>query len=237
MEPPERLRAIGHRDRATGHVEELSDQEAIARARAGDHDGFRVLVERYQARAYRVAVRVLRDEEQARDAVQDAFLKAYTSLRRFEGRSRFYTWLYRLVVNVCLDMRRRDRSNLHVAWEEGGSREAARREEPALAGAPGFDLASPAAELERSELRAALQAAIAKLPLGQRETLILREVDGLSYAEIAEALAISKGTVMSRLHYARRRVQRELIASRSVAPSEPSAAGMGGEERSWGCEA
>ena len=119
--------AIGQHDGARRETGDLSDSEAIARARAGDHAGFRVLVERYQARAYRVAVRILRDDEQARDAVQDAFLKAYTSLRRFEGRSSFYTWLYRLVVNVCLDMRRRDRSDRHVEWEEGGSVEAASR--------------------------------------------------------------------------------------------------------------
>jgi len=67
-------------------------------------------VERYQDRIYRLALRVLRDEERARDAVQDAFLKVYQSLRRFEGRSSFYTWVYRLVLNLCLDLKRRDRS-------------------------------------------------------------------------------------------------------------------------------
>jgi RNA polymerase sigma factor (sigma-70 family) len=93
-----------------------------------------VLVERYQDRAYGLALRVLRNEEQARDAVQDAFLKVYGSLGKFEGRSGFYTWLYRLVMNVCLDMKRRDRSDRHVEWEEERALEIA---EGAEALAPG----------------------------------------------------------------------------------------------------
>ena len=87
----------------------LSDEEAVDRARAGDHDAFRVLVERYQGRAYRLALRVMRSEEAARDAVQEALLKAYSSLGRFEGRSSFSTWLSRLGRNQCLDASRRDR--------------------------------------------------------------------------------------------------------------------------------
>ena len=82
-----------------------------------------MLVERYQGRAYRLALRVLRDEEAARDAVQEAFVKAYTALARFEGRSSFFTWLYRLVMNQCLDARRRDKSGREVAYEEGGGQE------------------------------------------------------------------------------------------------------------------
>ena len=94
-----------------------ADADAVAQARGGDHDAFRVLVERYQGRAYRLALRVLRDEEQARDVVQEAFLKVYRSLDRFEGRSSFYTWLYRVVMNLCLDAKRRDRSDRHVEWD------------------------------------------------------------------------------------------------------------------------
>ena len=81
----------------------ISDRDAVDRAREGDQEAFRVLVERYQGRAHGLALRVLRDEEQARDAVQDAFLKVHANLARFENRSSFYTWLYRLVMNVCLD--------------------------------------------------------------------------------------------------------------------------------------
>ncbi len=192
----------------------LTDEQAILQARRGDHAAFRVLVERYQGRAYRLALRVLRDEEQARDAVQEAFLKVYSSLGRFEGRSSFYTWLYRLVLNLCLDMKRRDRTDRRGRWaetrslEEGGAPFEAALETGAEDERPGPDLA-----LERLELRQQVAKAIDTLPDEARETLLLREVEGLSYQEIASALGIPKGTVMSRLHYARKRVQRLLVAA------------------------
>ena len=95
-----------------------AETELIDRARRGDHAAFRVLVERYQDRVYGLARRILRDPERARDAVQEGFLKAYAGLARFEGRSGFYTWLYRLVFNQCIDMKRRDRSSRHEEWDD-----------------------------------------------------------------------------------------------------------------------
>ena len=163
-------------------------------------------MERYQGRAFGLALRVLRDEEAARDVVQDAFLKAYGSLDRFEGRSSFYTWLYRIVMNLCLDRKRRDRSSRRVDWSEEVEREAAA--DPESPSAPEPDVA-----LERAELRAQLERAIAQLPEDARRTLELREIDGLSYQEIAECLGVPKGTVMSRLHYARRRVRQALATA------------------------
>ena len=188
--------------------------EAVARARQGDHEAFRVLVERHQARVQGLALRVLRDPEQARDAVQDAFLKAYRSLTRFEGRSSFYTWLYRLTMNVCLDLRRRDRSDRHVEWDD-----ARRVELPAeeIKDSESSGMYAPADAAFRRELREQVAAAIDRLPEAARETLVLREVEGLSYAEIAAALEVPKGTVMSRLHYARRQV-RKLLAEEGIAP-------------------
>ena len=191
---------------------ELADVEAVARARAGDHEAFRVLVERYQTRVFRLALRILRDEELARDAVQETFVKVYGALRKFEGRSGFYTWLYRLAYNQCLDMRRRDRFGSRVSLiEERALEQAANEEIPA---APlQAQLAGPGLEYERSELRQLLSDAIATLPEDARNTFVLRDVDGLSYAEIAEVLGIPKGTVMSRLHYARRKLQESLKAA------------------------
>jgi RNA polymerase sigma-70 factor (ECF subfamily) len=197
-----------------------ADSEVIERAKRGDHAAFRVLVERYQARAFGLALRVLRNDEQARDAVQDAFLKAYGSLARFEGRSGFYTWLYRLVMNVCLDMKRRDRSDRQVEWEEERTLEIAGGAEALVPGAGDPESQGPGAELERFELRGVLLRAIEALPDDARRTLELREVDGLSYAEIAEALGVPKGTVMSRLFYARRRVRAALIEA-GVAEGTP----------------
>jgi len=190
-----------------------SDEEAIRCVLAGDNDAFRVLVERYQGRVQRLALRILRDEEAARDAVQDAFLKAWSALGRFEGRSSFYTWLYRLVMNQCLDARRRDKSGRQVEFEEGGALPRAAGEDAAPE--PGVDGVAfgPAAAVQRRQLRQGLAAAIASLPENARETLWLREVDGYSYAEIAKTLGIPKGTVMSRLHYARRQLRKRLVES------------------------
>jgi len=192
-----------------------ADADVVRRARDGDHDAFRVLVERYQGRAFRLALRVLRDEEQARDAVQDAFIKVYGSLDRFEGRSGFYTWLYRIVMNQCLDRKRRDRSDRQVEWNE--------EVEPAVDSVAGQRLGleggspAPDTELERSELRELMARSIAELPEDARRTIELREIDGLSYKEIAESLGVPKGTVMSRLHYARKRL-REALREAGVDP-------------------
>jgi RNA polymerase sigma-70 factor (ECF subfamily) len=188
-----------------------TDAELIECAKRADHEAFRVLVERYQGRAYGLALRVLRNEEQARDAVQDAFIKVYGSLGRFEGRSGFYTWLYRLVMNVCLDMKRRDRSSRHVEWEEERAAEISQDAGSLVSGANDPERQGPRAELERAELREAMARAIETLPEDARRTLELREIDGLSYAEIAQAVGVPKGTVMSRLFYARRRVRAALV--------------------------
>lgn len=196
-----------------GRASEGSDDAAVARARAGDHEAFRVLVERHQGRLFRLAARVLRDDDLARDAVQDAFLKAYTSLRRFEGRSSFYTWIYRLTLNVCLDMRRRNRSDRNVEWPESGGENGGAGLEPTPAAGTEPLPSGPDAEAERGEIRQRVSQAIDDLPQEARETLLLREVDGLSYAEISETLGIPKGTVMSRLHYARKRVQKLLVSA------------------------
>jgi len=195
-----------------------SDLEAVTRAAEGDHEAFRVLVERYQGRAFGLALRVMGDEEQARDVVQDAFLKAYRSLDRFEGRSSFYTWFYRVVMNLCIDAKRRQPPGRMVEWDEGHALQT-----PVGTGLDAVDPgrqqeSGPAGDLERAELRETLQRAIAALPDDARQTLILREVDGLSYSEIAKLLGIPKGTVMSRLHHARRRV-RALLAEQGVSES------------------
>ena len=145
--------------------------------------------------------------------MQEGFLKAYAGLARFEGRSGFYTWLYRLVFNQCIDMKRRDRSSRHEEWDDEIARDVA----PGADTPPlplGTELADPANAYHRGQLRVALAAAIESLPEDARRTLVMREVDGLSYEEIAKALRIPKGTVMSRLHYARRRVRDTLIAKR-----------------------
>ncbi len=190
-----------------GEDGEPSDVDLVASAQRGSDEAFGELVNRYQGRAFRLALRVMRDEEQARDVVQEAFLKAYRSLGRFEGRSSFYIWLYRLVMNLCIDAKRRDKSERHVEWEE----ERGVAPAPGAAVGDGAASAGPSEALSRSELRQQIAEAIATLPEDARRTFELREIDGLSYAEIAKTLAIPKGTVMSRLHYARKKLREALV--------------------------
>lgn len=209
--PGDRSDAVAGPTSGSDLLAALKDPEVVARAAAGDHEAFRVLVERYQNRAYGLALRVMRDEEQAKDVVQEAFLKAYRSLDRFEGRSSFYTWLYRIVMNLCLDAKRRQPAGRQVEWDEEYAHEV-----PVGTGLDAVDparqdAAGPAGELERAELRAAVGRAINELPDDARQTLLLREVEGLSYLEIAEIMEVPKGTVMSRLHHARRRVKALLL--------------------------
>jgi RNA polymerase sigma-70 factor, ECF subfamily len=181
-----------------GGAEGPADLELVARARAGDRDAFRLLVERYEGRAYAIAYGFLGNREDAREIVQEAFLKAYRTLAGFRGEAGFYTWLYRIVVNLAIDFRRRDRP--------------APLEEPDRLRDPRE--ADPASEAYRGELREAIRAAIDGLPREQRAVIVLRELEGLSYAEIAEVEQVPIGTVMSRLFYARRKLQAALARYR-----------------------
>jgi RNA polymerase sigma-70 factor (ECF subfamily) len=142
---------------------------------------------------------VVRDPQIAEDVLQEALLKAYRSLRSFENRSSFYTWLYRITVNLALDRQRREKRGTSLEWND----EVARAVEPrGVVSVP----ANPEVASQRVEIRALVAEGIQELPDGQREVLLLREVEGLSYEEIAQSMEISKGTVMSRLHYARKKM-------------------------------
>lgn len=208
--------AAGAGGRDVLSAQDLSDHEIVLRARDGDHGAFRVLVQRHESRVYALAMRILRDPEWAQDAVQESFLKAYRSIRKFEGRAAFGTWMYRLTYNQCLDMRRADKSGRYSEWDEERTAVSDDSESPV------HDLSStirsPGEELERGELREQLEKAIETLPEAIRETLVLREIDGLPYGEIAERLQIPKGTVMSRLFHARKRLQ-EVLTSQGIVPT------------------
>ena len=178
---------------------ERSDRELVRDARQGDRQAFEALVRRYSERAFRVAYRVLRDASSAEEILQEAFIKAYKGLRKFESRSSFYTWLYRIVVNLALDRRRSEQRAPSVEWEDS----VATRVDPRATQPPSRD---PELATQRSQVRELVARGVQGLPDGQREVLLLREVDGLSYEEIADTMGISKGTVMSRLHYARKKM-------------------------------
>ncbi len=175
-----------------------TDGELVTRARGGDRDAFRLLVERYQGRAYAIALSVTGDRDEALEVVQDAFLKAFRTLESFRGESGFYTWFYRIVMNLAIDARRRERPVPLEAPDRLGDPRAS----------------DPAEQTYRSQLRAAISAAIRALPPEQQAVIVLREIEGLSYAEIAEVEQIPIGTVMSRLFYARRKLQAALARYR-----------------------
>jgi RNA polymerase sigma-70 factor (ECF subfamily) len=178
---------------------ELSDSEIVDRVRKGDTQQFRELVERYQTRAFHVAKRVLRSDEDAEEVVQEAFVKAYLSLDSFKGQSKFYTWFYRIVFNMSVDVKRKQqrRGGDAVEYiEDLGS----------------FDTKDsvdrlPETNVANREMLALVAEALKELSDDHREVLVMREFDGLSYDEIADLLKVNRGTVMSRLFYARKNLQ------------------------------
>jgi RNA polymerase sigma-70 factor, ECF subfamily len=174
------------------------DSVLLDRSIRGDRSALDELFRRYRAVAYRVAYRLLGREADALDAVQNAFIKAFTHLERFGGRSSFKTWLLKIVSNAALDLgRQRKRENGHERLVEPNDPD---RTEP-------DEHSPPDAELERADLRRVIDAALARLPEAQRQTFVLH-IDGeLSYREVAETLGISIGTVMSRLFYARQKLK------------------------------
>ncbi len=182
-----------------------SDGELIEKTRSGDRAAFQTLVERYQRRIYAVAYGLLGNREDALDAVQEAFIKAYRSLDRFKGKSSFYTWLYRITANTAIDLGRKASRRDEIEFREEIEQDEEKGNYPI---APSAE--DPASRLMKKELGELIDGAIQELPHEQRTAIVLREIEGLSYREIAEVMRCSQGTVMSRIHYARKKL-RELL--------------------------
>jgi RNA polymerase sigma-70 factor (ECF subfamily) len=184
---------------ATAAVTDLSDGQLLDRYRAGERVALDELFRRYRQSAYRVAYRLLGNEADALDAVQEGFVKALTHLAGFEGRSSFKTWLLRVVSNAALDL----------------GRQRGRREAVSLEAAQAGETLPPQLQaadesgrgLERADLRTLLDEALATLSDVQRQTFVLYADAGLSYREVAEVTGASIGTVMSRLYYARQKLR------------------------------
>ncbi len=180
----------------------LSDEELVVRSRRGDRQAFQTLVEKYQRRIYAVAYGLLGNRESALDAVQETFIKAHRSLARFKGKSSFYTWLYRIAVNSSIDIGRREGHRDELEYRDELEQDEAKGEYPV---APSSE--DPAKELMEKELGEMIEDAMRQLPAEQRSAIVLREIEGLSYKEMANVMGCSEGTVMSRLHYGRKRLQ------------------------------
>jgi RNA polymerase sigma-70 factor (ECF subfamily) len=179
---------------------DTDDRELVARAQAGEVAAFEPLVEKYRQRVWRLAYNVLRDREEAWDAAQDAFIRAFQALPSFRGQSAFYTWLFRITMNVAAD-RVRARAARGRAF---GSEPVPEEDWDRLMVEQGD---SPATSAARAEKRARIARALDTLPEHHRTIIMLGDVEGLSYREIADVLNIPMGTVMSRLHNARRKLR------------------------------
>jgi RNA polymerase sigma-70 factor (ECF subfamily) len=174
-----------------------SDEQLLSRFATGEREALDELFRRYRQQAYRVAHRLLGNEADALDAVQEGFIKALTHLEGFQGRSSFKTWLLRVVSNAALDLGR-----------QRGRRDALRLESAADGEAPQLLSADESGRrLDQAELRRTLDRALSSLSEAQRQTFVLHADAELSYREVADALGISIGTVMSRLYYARQKLR------------------------------
>ncbi len=182
--------------------------ELIHRSQAGDTVAFGELVTRYRTKIFNLIYEMVGNENDAWDLAQEGFLKAWRSIHRFQGRSSFYTWLYRITINVAIDSLRRRCHHVEVELDEAI---------PSL-------LPDPGVSHERAEIREHVYAALAHLTPEHRAVIVLKEIEGLQCQEIADILGLSLGTVMSRLFYARKKLQsilRPIFKPAKVAREKP----------------
>jgi RNA polymerase sigma-70 factor, ECF subfamily len=189
---------------------ELDDLALVERCQKGSHAAFKVLMERYQRKVYALAFGMVHNPEDAQEMVQEAFIKVHRNLDRFQGTSSFYTWLYRIAVNACIDFLRREKKSRGSTDYDDRVAHHERVNESEFPLVSSASTETPGRVQSRSELNKQIRLALAALSDKHREVILLREIEGLSYTEIAEVLDIAKGTVMSRLHHARQNLQRAL---------------------------
>ena len=187
-------------------MEKSEEKRLVALASAGDKNAFRQLYDEYYQRVYNLAYSVMRSQQEAEEVLQEAFVKAYLGLQNFKGDSSFYTWIYRITRNMAIDVKRKKARRIQTAFEEPDySRVGA---EQTVATGQTID---PEEAYQSKEALSKIQKALGQLKEEQRTVIILREIEGMSYDDIAQTCGLSNGTVMSRLFYARKALKQILI--------------------------
>ena len=194
-----------------------TESELVQRARQGDEGAFAALVEQNQSRIFNLALRMTGNPDDAAELAQEALINAWKGLSKFQGGSSFATWLYRLTSNACIDFLRREkrRSGLSMTVSLDEDEEERQVELPDLR-------YSPEVEAERRELRAAIREGLETRSEEHRKVLVLRELDGLSYAQIGQILGLEEGTVKSRIARARVALRKYLVSTGNFSPPPSS---------------
>jgi RNA polymerase sigma-70 factor (ECF subfamily) len=183
---------------------DVSELDLVKRCQAGETEAFDELVTRYRTRIFAMIYNMVHNEQDAWDLAQDSFVKAWKSIGRFRGRSSFYTWIYRIVMNVTIDwLRKKQVKGAGVEFDDAIQ---LKEVNPATKTLPKAE-PLPYERMERTEIRRKIDNAIAQLSPEHRAVILMKETEGMQYHEIAEALGCSIGTVMSRLFYARKKLQ------------------------------
>ena len=182
--------------------EEEDEQALIAQAASGDHSSFQRLVEKHQGRMFSVALQFTRDHDSAEELVQEALVRAWTNLPRFQGGAKFFTWVYRIMHNLNIDQHRRRARRKTGEYDDGVARNVVDHG----VGHAGQPLEDGLKSTHRGQLRALIDQGLEQISEDHRTIIVLREVEELSYEEIAQAIGVPKGTVMSRLFHARRKL-------------------------------
>ena len=195
--------------RGVGEDRREEERGLMERAKAGDGRAFDEMTRRYTEKAYSVAYQMLASHDDARDLVQDAFFEVFRTLERFNTQYRFSTWLYRILINKCINYRKRESRRRMFSFSDYGTRNGGTGQQFLVANLPSSEK-NPHEVLENDELRRSIMSALDTLSERHRTVVVLFDLEGLSHKEIAEILQCPEGTVMSRLHHGRLKLKRVL---------------------------